>query len=140
VLEKLWNMAKEELTAEELKNKLLLAKNREQQTALHLSAVKGNPYALEKLWVWASDELTPEDLYHKLLLAKDLQGKTAWHRAAELGHTWILEKVNEWVIPLTSRLNCQVPDFVMDIIHARQRDFYAWLAEQALLYEANKTN
>jgi len=140
VLEKLWDMAKEELTAEELKIKLLLAKNREQQTALHLAAVKGNPYALEKLLVWASDELTPEDLYHKLLLAKDLQGKTAWHRAAELGHTWFVDKVKEWVIPLTSRLNCEVPDFVTDIILARQRDFYAWIAQNVLSDEANKTN
>jgi ankyrin repeat protein len=139
VLEKLWVMAKEELTTEELKNKLLLAKNREHQTALHLAAVKGNPYALEKLWVWASDELTPEDLYHKLLLAKDLQGQTAWHRAAKLGHTQVLEKVSEWLIPLMSRLNCPVPDFVTDIILARQRDFYAWLAEKTFSCEANKT-
>jgi ankyrin repeat protein len=129
VLEKLWFMAKEVLTPEELKNKLLLARNKEQQTAFHLAAVKGNPYALEKLWVWASDELTPEDLYHKLLLAKDLQGQTAWHRAAQLGHTRVLELVSEWLIPLMSRLNCQVPDFVTDILLARQRDFYAWLRE-----------
>jgi len=125
-------MAKEELTAEELKNKLLLAKNREQQTALHLAALKGNPYALEKLWMWAADKLTPEDLYHKLMLAKDRQGKTAWHRAAEVGHTRILEKVSEWILPLTSTLNCELPDFVIDIQLARQRDFYAWLAEKIL--------
>ena len=141
VLEKLWDLAKKELTTEELKNKLLLAKNGEQQTALHLAAVKGNPYALEKLWVWASDGLTPEDLYHKLLLAKDLQGKTAWHRAEEVGHTRVFEQVSEWLIPLTSRLNYQgqVPDFVIDIVLARQRHFYGWLAEKALSYEANKT-
>jgi ankyrin repeat protein len=139
VLEKLWVMAKEELTTEELKNKLLLAKNRKQQTVLHLAAVKGNPYALEKLWVWASDELIPEDLYHKLMLAKDLQGKTAWHRAAELGHTIVLEKVSEWLIPLMSKLNCEVPAFVIEIILAKQRDFYAWLAEKTLSYGANNT-
>ena len=133
VLEKLWVTAKEELTTEELKNKLLLAKNREQQTALHLAAVKGNPNALEKLWVWATNELTPEDLYHKLMLAKDLQGQTAWHLAAKEDHERVVELVSEWLIPLMSRLNCQVPDFVNDITVARQRDFYAWLAENIFM-------
>jgi len=139
VLEILWVMAKEELSTEELKNKLLLAKNKKEQTALHLAAVKGNPYALEKLWVWASDELTPEDLYHKLLLAKDLQGQTACHRAEEVGHKIVLEKVSEWLVPLTSRLNCPLPDFVTDILLARQRKLHAWAAEQLFSYEANNT-
>jgi endo-1,4-beta-D-glucanase Y len=60
--EKLWDFVKEELTTEEIDNELLLAKNRKQQTALHLVAEDGNTDALGKLWEWAKDNLTQEDL------------------------------------------------------------------------------
>jgi ankyrin repeat protein len=95
--EKLWDLAKEELTTVEINNKLLLAKNRQKHTVFHLAARGGNTDALEKLWVWAKEKLTTEELHHKLLLAKDLQEQTVWHRAAEGGHTNVLQKLCEWV-------------------------------------------
>ena len=95
--EKLWDLAKEELTTEEINDKLLLAKNRKQHTAFHLAAKDGNTDALEKLWVWAKEKLTTEELHHKFLLAKDLKEQTAWHRAAEGGHKNVLQKLCEWV-------------------------------------------
>jgi ankyrin repeat protein len=94
---KIWDLAKEELTTEEINNKLLLAKNRQQHTAFHLAAEDGNTDALEKLWVWAKEKLTAEELHNKLLLAKDLHEQTVWHRAAESGHTNVLHKLCEWV-------------------------------------------
>ena len=93
---KLWVLAKKELTTEEINNKLLLAKNRKQQTAFHLVAEDGNTDALEKLWDWAKDYLTQEELHNKLLLAKDLQGQTALHLAVEEGYTEVIVKVCEW--------------------------------------------
>jgi len=61
-LQKIWVWAKQELTADELKSRLLLAKDNREQTAFDVAAEKGNNKVLEILRQWAVEELTPEEL------------------------------------------------------------------------------
>jgi hypothetical protein len=96
VLQKLWEWGKETLTAEELGNKLLLAKDKWGQTAWHLAAKNGNIEILEKLWEWGKGTRTAEELCSNLLLAKDNMQHTAWHLAAKAANTAVLEKLNNW--------------------------------------------
>ena len=62
LLQTIWEWAKQELTAEELKNSFLLAKDDREQTAFELTAEKGNTEVLETLHKWDVEELTPEEL------------------------------------------------------------------------------
>jgi len=71
VLEELWVFAKGK-TNPEVKNNLLLAKNKYGQTALHVAA-EGSVAILEELWAFAKEEqLNQDDLQNKLLLVKDM--------------------------------------------------------------------
>jgi hypothetical protein len=74
VLQKLWEWGKETLTAEELGNKLLLAKDNMQQTTWHLAAKAANTALLEKLCDWAKE--VKINVKHELCLAKNNEGKT----------------------------------------------------------------
>jgi len=72
-----------QLNPDELKNKLLLAKNKDGRTAWHRAAHKGSVAALEILWSWAKEgKLDPYKLKNKLLLAQDKHGEIAWQVAA----------------------------------------------------------
>ena len=92
---KLWEWSKEELTTEEVKNEVLLAKDYRKQTIWHMAAKNDKPVLLEKLWDWAKEKLTPEELNNKLLLAKDDVAQTAFHVAAEGGIIQVLQKIWE---------------------------------------------
>jgi len=88
---------------------LLIAKDKEGQTAWHLAARRCNTKVLELLWNWSTNKLTIEELEDKLLLAKDCKGKTAWHLAADGGNIEILQKIWELAKELSSReLNNEV--------------------------------
>lgn len=47
--EKVWDLANEEITTEEINIKLLLAMKRQQHTAFHLAAEDGNTYVRETM-------------------------------------------------------------------------------------------
>jgi ankyrin repeat protein len=66
-----------------LKDNLLLAKDRNGQTAWHIAAWCGYKEILEALWGWGRE--VQLNLKDDLLLAKDKDGETAWHIAAEYG-------------------------------------------------------
>jgi len=53
VIQKLWEWAKENLTTEEINNKLLLMTDEEGKTAWHIAAKRGNSEILQKEWEWA---------------------------------------------------------------------------------------
>ena len=53
ILQKLWEWAKENLTTEEINNKLLLMTDEEGKTAWHIAAKRGNSEILQKEWEWA---------------------------------------------------------------------------------------
>ena len=79
----LWEWGKEQLTTEELSNRLLSAKDDKQKNAWQLAAMVGNTESLQKIWEWAKAELSTEELNNKFLLAKDDRKMTAWHVAAD---------------------------------------------------------
>jgi ankyrin repeat protein len=71
VLQKIWELAKENLTTEEIKSKLLLATDSDGNTTLHLAAEGSNLDVLQKIWDLAKENLTTEEIKSKLLLATD---------------------------------------------------------------------
>jgi hypothetical protein len=95
IIQDLWEWAVEKLTAEELHNNLLLAKDRE-KTAWHVAAEYDKLEVLQKLWEWGKETLTAEELSSKLLLAKDNMGQTNWRLAAKEDNTAVLEKLYDW--------------------------------------------
>ena len=60
VLDKLWEWAKKLLNTDKLNNKLLLAKDDEENAILHNTLFTINVKILERLWKWAKEQLTPE--------------------------------------------------------------------------------
>jgi len=60
-LQKIWELANEKLTAEEISNKLLLDTDLKGMTALHEAAWKGNLGVLLKIREWAEEKLTTGD-------------------------------------------------------------------------------
>jgi sucrose-6-phosphate hydrolase SacC (GH32 family) len=82
-LQKIWDLAKDNLTTEEIKYKLLLATNSEGNTAWHIAAGQSvTKYNLQKIWDLAKDNLTTEEIKYKLLLATNSEGNTACYLAA----------------------------------------------------------
>jgi hypothetical protein len=65
----LCDWAKElQLKPQELRNELLLSKDRFQETAWNEAAEKGHVQILEKLWNWAKElQLKPEELRNELM-------------------------------------------------------------------------
>jgi endo-1,4-beta-D-glucanase Y len=67
VLLKIWVWAKENLTREEINNKLLLATDYMGRTAWNVAASKGKVDVLHEIWQWAKENLTREEINNKLL-------------------------------------------------------------------------
>jgi ankyrin repeat protein len=78
----LWECGKETLNIEDLRNKWLVAKDNEEQTALHYALFVSHVQVLHLLWECGKETLTAEELSNKLLLAKHIEERTAWHLAA----------------------------------------------------------
>jgi ankyrin repeat protein len=76
--------------------KLLLAQDKDRQTAWHLAVFWGNMGVLHMLWECAEEILWREQINNKYLLATDMRGMTAWHVAAEEGNLQILQQLWEW--------------------------------------------
>jgi ankyrin repeat protein len=93
-LEKLWAFAKEaQLNKDDVKNKLLLAKDMNGSTAWHQAAIGGRVEALETLWKLSKEaELNPDEL----LLAQSEEGDSSLHLEADLKHVEILKKLKVW--------------------------------------------
>jgi ankyrin repeat protein len=94
VLQKLWELAEEKLTAHDKKEILLLGTDRKGRTVWHLASKGGNWETLLQIWEWAEEELTTEEI-NKLLLVRDDDGRNAWHWAAQSRRSETLQKVWE---------------------------------------------
>jgi len=84
-------LAKEKLTTEEIKNKLLLDKDKDGRAAWHYAAKWRISELLEKLWECAEEDQRREEKRYKLFVGKDRDGRTAWQSAAERGNSEILK-------------------------------------------------
>jgi ankyrin repeat protein len=102
VLKEIWSLAKDNLTTEDIKNKLLLATNSERYTAWHLAALSGKVDVLQEISNLAKEILTGEDIKNKLLLAtvseenilqSEGSGYTAWHLAARMGNVDVIKEI-----------------------------------------------
>ena len=60
LVEQLWEWAKEKLTTDELKHKLLLAKHSWGRIAWHDAAEGKNTELLDVLWEWGKEQLITE--------------------------------------------------------------------------------
>ena len=79
-------MVKERLTAEEIKNEMLLRTDHEGKNAWDIAAYRGRLDVMQKIWEWAQERLTTEEIKNVMLLHTDNDGKTVWHEAAFGGH------------------------------------------------------
>jgi len=70
-LKKVWEWANENLTREEINNKLLLSTDNERMAAWHWAARWGKLDVLQKVWEWANENLTRQEVNNILLLATD---------------------------------------------------------------------
>jgi hypothetical protein len=64
-------LAKDNLTTEEIRNKLLLATDNYGCTTWHSAAICGKENVLLKVWDLAKENLTTEEIKSKLLLATE---------------------------------------------------------------------
>jgi len=97
-------LAKEKLTADEVKNKLLLGTGRDGRTVFHNAANLGKLILLQKIMEWAKENLTLEEIKNKLLLAIDYMGWNILHVAAKQGNVAVLHILREWA---TERLTAE---------------------------------
>jgi chromatin remodeling complex protein RSC6 len=72
-LQKLWEYAKENLTTEEINNKLLLDTDNAGWNAWHMTARWVYTETLQKLWEYAKENLTTDEVNNKLLLPKTMR-------------------------------------------------------------------
>ena len=81
-LKKLWELAKENLTTEEINNKLLFGTDNWGTSVWHLAADRGHLEILKQLWEWAKENITTEEINNKLLFGTGNEGRTVCHFAA----------------------------------------------------------
>jgi ankyrin repeat protein len=92
ILERIWKLAKEQLTPEGL-NEFLLAQNNRKRTAWHMAVSWGRVEILDKLWEFAKEVLKRDELNNHLFLAKDVFEETALHHALYIGNVQTLERI-----------------------------------------------
>jgi ankyrin repeat protein len=91
LLQKLWEWAKQTLTREEIKSKLLLGEIQNKKTAWKIVTRRRYIQAIEKLWEWGKEVLTTEELKNDFFFAKGVDRRTAWQDAAMQGNTGLLQ-------------------------------------------------
>jgi predicted transcriptional regulator len=76
ILQNIWELAEENLTTEEIINKLLFDTDHKGKTVLQLAAFNSEIEVLQELRMWAKGKLTTDDVSKKLLFARDHDGRT----------------------------------------------------------------
>jgi len=93
-IEKLLDWAKEvQLNRDELRNKLLLDKEKEGRRTWFLVAYSGKVRLLQELWDLARRKGNTKEINSKLLLARNEFGETVLHMAVAGGSAVVLEKM-----------------------------------------------
>ena len=86
IIIKLWEWTKENLTIEEINNKLLFGTDNARWTVWQLAAECGNLETLQKIWEFAKKNLTTEEINNKLLFGTENAGWTVWQLATKCGN------------------------------------------------------
>jgi len=58
VFQKLWNLAEENLSTEDINSELLLATDNEGRTPWHMAAEEGKLVSFLKVWFWTMEKLS----------------------------------------------------------------------------------
>ena len=95
-LERLWKCANENLTRDEISNKLLLATGGKEKTIQQVAMKNGKLGVLQNIWEWPEGNLTEREINYKLLLVADDKERTIWQVAADQDILTILQKMREW--------------------------------------------
>jgi DNA-binding FadR family transcriptional regulator len=95
LLQQLRDWAKDLQTAEVMSDELLLARDDNEQTFLHVAAKRNSTKDFEKVWDWVTGKLSPEEI-RKLLLAKDSHELTVMQMGANKFSPKILEELSNW--------------------------------------------
>ena len=90
-IKNLWELAKENLTTEEINNKLLFGTDNWGTTVWHWAAMRGHLETLQKLWEWAKENERTEEINYILLFGTDNEGWTVGHLAAMGDHLETLQ-------------------------------------------------
>jgi hypothetical protein len=61
-MQKVWELAEEKLTTEEIKNEMVFRTDREGRTVWHLAIDGSKVYIMQKIWEWAEEKLTTEEI------------------------------------------------------------------------------
>jgi len=70
VMQRLWELAKERLTTEEIKNEMLLRTDGEGRNVWHIAAYWGKLDVMQRFWVLAKKRLTTEEIKTKCFYAQ----------------------------------------------------------------------
>jgi len=74
---KIRELAKEGLTREEIKNKMLLNTHREGRNAWQIATYRGELDLVQEIYEWAKDSVTTEDIKNEMLLRTDGGGRNS---------------------------------------------------------------
>jgi hypothetical protein len=95
-LQNIWDLAKDNLTTEEIKS-MLIATDSDGNTDWHLATKRCEQDVCNKMWDLAKEILTTDEIKNNLLKATDSEGNTAWYLTAErLGKRNALQKICIW--------------------------------------------
>jgi hypothetical protein len=70
-MKEIWDLAKERLTTEEIKNEMLLRTDSEGRNVWHMAAYRGKLEVLKEIWVLANERLITEEIRNEMLLRTD---------------------------------------------------------------------
>jgi len=77
----LWELAKERLTTEEIKNEMILRTDGERRNVSHIAVLRGKVEAMRKICDLSKKRLTKQEIRNEMLLHTDCEGRTLWHIA-----------------------------------------------------------
>jgi len=78
----IWDLAKQRLTTDEIKNEMFLRTDREGINFSHIASFRGDVGVMQRLWELAKERLTTEELKNKMFLRTDSEERNACYIAA----------------------------------------------------------
>jgi hypothetical protein len=84
-------LAKVRLTAEEIKNEMLLNTGDEGSNAWHIASFRGEVDIMERLCELAKERLATEEIINEILLRSDHEGRNVWHIASFRGDVDVMQ-------------------------------------------------
>ena len=75
LLQEAWQWAKENMTTDEIRNKLLLATDSDGENVWHVAAKMGELDLLQEMWEWAKENMTTNETKNMLFLEANKDAK-----------------------------------------------------------------